>query len=165
MAAIARFERVSLARFTADRRDWMQGESTALYQAISLPRRATAGSAGYDFFLPDDLTLRPGESVLVPTGIRALMEPGWVLMLYPRSGLGVRHRLGLDNTTGVIDADYALAENEGHILVSLHYGRADGPVLHLEKGKAFVQGVFLPFGLVEGDAACELRRGGFGSTQ
>jgi len=165
MAGIARFEKVSPEQFRADRQGWMTGESDALYRALSLPQRATAGSAGYDFFLPDDLTLAPGESVLVPTGIRTPMEPGWVLMLYPRSGLGVRHRLGLDNTTGVIDADYALADNEGHILVSLHYGKADGPALHLERGKAFVQGIFLSFGLVEGDGTCETRRGGFGSTK
>ena len=68
--------------------------------------RATTGSAGYDFFAPESFTLVPHETILIPTGIRVMIEDGWVLSLYPRSGLGFRHRLQLDNTVGIIDSDY-----------------------------------------------------------
>ena len=76
------------------------------YANIRLPRRATKGSAGYDFFAPESFTLVPHETILIPTGIRVMIEDGWMLQLYPRSGLGFRHRLQLDNTVGVIDSDY-----------------------------------------------------------
>ena len=57
------------------------------YNNIKLPRRATKGSAGYDFLLPCDLELHPGETAKIPTGIRVYMEENYVLKLYPRSGL------------------------------------------------------------------------------
>ena len=165
MQKVARFEKVSRAQFT---QDWTrlfgpQGAEEA-YDAIVLPKRATAGSAGYDFYLPMPLTLEPGQGAPVPTGIRAVMQPGWVLLLFPRSGLGIRHRLTLDNTTGVIDSDYAGAENQGHILVGVRYGQTTGMPLVLDRGRALVQGVFVPFGVAEDDRAEALRTGGFGST-
>ena len=86
-----------------------------IYENIRLPRRATAGSAGYDFFAPADITLKPGETVKIPTGIRVWMEPEWVLKCYPRSGLGFKYRLQLNNTVGIIDSDYYYSDNEGHI--------------------------------------------------
>ena len=70
---------------------------------IPLPCRATAGSAGYDFAAPAETVIPAGGSVLIPTGIRAEMEPGWVLMLFPRSSLGFRHGVRLSNTTGIRD--------------------------------------------------------------
>ena len=71
-----------------------------------MPRRATSGSAGYDFFTPVEITLKPGETIKVPTGIRANMEEGWVLQIFPRSSLGFKFRLQLNNTVGIIDSDY-----------------------------------------------------------
>ena len=68
-----------------------------------------------DFFAPFDITLKPGETIKIPTGIRAQMEEEWVLKLYPRSGLGFKFRLQLNNTVGVIDSDYYYSDNEGHI--------------------------------------------------
>ena len=79
------------------------------------PKRATSGSAGYDFYAPCGISLKPGETVKVLTGIRARIDEGWVLTLYPRSGLGFRYRLQLNNTVGVIDSDYYGSDNEGHI--------------------------------------------------
>ena len=160
MTRVARFMRVSPERFAQDWRDAFPGENAPEFPA--LPRRATAGSAGYDFFAPRAFQLAPGETVKLPTGVRARIEPGWVLMLFPRSGLGFKYRLRLDNTVGIVDADYFGAKNEGHIFVKLT-NTGDRP-LSVAAGEAFCQGVFVPFGLTEDDDASAERTGGFGST-
>ena len=157
--AIARFSRVSEEQLRADLTGW---EDPMAREEIPLPRRSTAGSAGYDFVTPVRLELAPGQSAVIPTGMRAEMEAGWVLMLFPRSGLGFRHGIRLRNTVGIIDSDYARAENEGHILVKL-----ENPSDHLvviERGERFCQGVFLPCGLAEEEEVLPDRRGGMGST-
>ena len=155
--SIARFMHVSEEQYAA----------TALPEAlpvceIPLPRRATAGSAGYDFICPTDVTLQPSEAVTIPTGIRCEMQPGWVLMLFPRSGLGFKHQVRLANTVGVIDADYFHAANEGHIMVRIVNG--GDHALSISKGERFCQGVFLPHGLAEEEKVLSDREGGFGST-
>ena len=133
-----------------------------IYDGIRLPVRATPGSAGYDFFVPQRTVLRPGVNYRIPTGIRCPMDPGWVLMLCPRSGLGVKYGTRLTNTVGVIDSDYAQAANEGHIQVFM---TAEKEVA-LEAGDRFCQGIFLRYGWTEDDSgsAEEQRTGGFGST-
>lgn len=130
--------------------------------SVPLPTRATSGSAGYDFFTPEPIELAPGETVTVPTGIRARIAEGWVLFVLPKSGLGFRYRLRLDNTVGVIDSDYFGSDNEGHIIVKLT-NCGDKP-LSVKKYAPFCQGVFLPFGITESDATDGIRNGGFGST-
>ena len=160
---VGHFERVSEERFLKDTKElfpyWTFGAGDVI-----LPRRATAGSAGYDFFIPFDLVLRPGQSAVVPTGIRAVINDGWFLMLVPRSGLGTRYRMRLDNTAGIIDSDYSEAENEGHIMVKITNESLDDAVMSIEKGKAFVQGIFIPYGITSDDNALSRRKGGFGST-
>ena len=155
---IARFEHVSVAQYARD----MQLPNAMPVEAIPLPCRATAGSAGYDFTCPADVTLLPGQQALVPTGIRAFIEPGWVLINCPRSSLGRKHGIRLANTIGVIDSDYYFADNEGHILVMLVNG-GDHEVT-IARGERFCQGIFLPHGLAEEDAVTAQRSGGFGST-
>ncbi len=134
------------------------------YARVQIPRRATAGSAGYDFVTPVDLMLFPGESVTVPTGIRAKMREDYVLLILPRSGLGFRYRIQLDNTAGVIDSDYYGADNEGHILIRITNDSKSGKALSLQAGKAFAQGLFLPYGITVDDEVENQRSGGFGST-
>ena len=151
---------MSPERFRADWADAFPGEAAP--PLPELPRRATAGSAGYDFFSPLDFDLAPGETILVPTGARARIDAGWVLMLFPRSGLGFKYRLQLNNTVGIVDADYFGARNEGHIFIKLT-NAGDRP-LAVGAGEAFAQGVFVPFGLTEDDDAAGERTGGFGST-
>ena len=129
---------------------------------IPLPKRATAGSAGYDFICPADVTLQPGDAVTIPTGVRCEMQPGWVLLLFPRSGLGFKHQIRLANTVGVIDADYFRAANEGHIMVRLVNG--GNHAVTIRKGERFCQGVLLPHGLAEEETVLADREGGFGST-
>ena len=168
MYRIAEFEKVSFERF-CEGWESVRGKTdadtlTRAYEALSLPVRATSGSAGYDFYLPFDLVLHPGESVRIPTGIRARMEEGWVLMLFPRSGLGFKYRLQMDNTVGVIDSDYYYSDNEGHIFAAITNDSRQEKVLALKAGDAFMQGVFMPFGITESDCAAGRRNGGFGST-
>ena len=161
MGGIAQFMKVSRSRFEADWREAFPGGEPP-FDAVRLPRRATAGSAGYDFFAPAAFALEPGGTIRIPTGVRARIDAGWVLLLFPRSGLGFKYRLRLDNTVGVIDADYFGAKNEGHIFIKLT--NEGSKPLTLNAGDAFAQGVFLPFGITEDDEASEVRVGGFGST-
>ena len=99
MNKIAQFMKVSKEQFTADF-DSNFGNPAEVYEAIKLPSRSTKGSAGYDFKAPFDITLAPNETIKIPTGIRAKIDDGWVLMIYPRSGLGFKFRLQLNNTVG-----------------------------------------------------------------
>ena len=131
---------------------------------FELPRRKTAGSAGYDFFSPLTFTLEPGETIKVPTGIRAEIAEGWVLMIFPRSGLGFKYRLQMNNTVGIIDSDYFYSDNEGHIFVKLTNDSKENKTVIVEAGQGSVQGLFIPFGITEDDNVSALRNGGFGST-
>ncbi len=167
MQRIARFEKVSYEQFE---KDWLKcfpdtADVKEIYDGIKLPKRATAGSAGYDFYAPENITLTEGKSTLIPTGIRSKIENGWVLSIYPRSGLGFKHRVQLDNTVGIIDADYYGADNEGHIMIKLSCDAHDeGHTVSLSKGDGFAQGIFTQFGITLDDTADEIRTGGFGST-
>ena len=156
---IAKFGRVSEKQYAEAMKD---RDNYLPVAEIPLPRRATAGSAGYDFVSPLEVTVPGGGSALIPTGIRAEMEKGWVLLLFPRSSLGFRHGIRLSNTTGVIDSDYARAENEGHIMVKLRNPNPE-PVT-IGKGERFCQGIFLPYGTAEEADMPGERKGGFGST-
>ena len=129
---------------------------------VSLPQRATTGSAGYDFFAPEDIDLMPGEETIVQTGIRCAILDRWVLKIYPRSGLGFKYRAGIANTVGIIDSDYYHSDNEGHIMVKLvNNGSKE---IHIAKGEGFCQGIFSEYGLAIDDCVANKRNGGFGST-
>lgn len=165
---IAQFEKVSFRRFREGFEDSFgaaeEGKLREIYEGIRLPKRATAGSAGYDFYTPVPLTLRPGETVKIPTGIRVKMEQDWVLKCYPRSGLGFQYRLQLNNTVGIIDSDYYGSDNEGHIFAKLTNDSREGKVVELEAGTGFMQGIFVEYGITVDDDVRGIRNGGFGST-
>ncbi len=166
MKGIAEFEKVSIKQF----RETMSGlgiddkKIDEIYSEIKLPRRATAGSAGYDFFSTLNFELAPGETVTVPTGIRARIDEGWVLCLYPRSGLGFKFRLQLNNTVGIIDSDYYNSDNEGHIFIKITNDTNTNKTVKIARGDGFVQGIFTPYGITVDDDAVGARNGGFGST-
>lgn len=168
MRRIARFHRVSFEQFAEGWTDSFgpteEGRLRELYESIRLPRRATRGSAGYDFFAPLAFTLAPGETIKIPTGIRAEMEEGWVLKLYPRSGLGFKYRLQLNNTVGIIDSDYFYSDNEGHIFTKITNDSNEGREMTVNAGEGFMQGIFLEYGITVDDDAEGVRNGGFGST-
>lgn len=161
MKRIARFEKVSLGQFS----DGFDGRNAAqVYEGIKLPKRATSGSAGYDIYAPCDIRLAPGETVKVATGIRVWIEDGWVLKLYPRSGLGFKFRLQLNNTVGIIDSDYYNSDNEGHIFIKLTNDSNEGKTVEIPAGTGFAQGIFVEYGITLDDDADGVRNGGFGST-
>ena len=167
MQRIAEFQKVSFDRFKADYLDTfgtLEGVEET-YEGITLPRRATSGSAGYDYYIPYPLTLEPGQTAKIPTGIRCKIEDGWVLCNYPKSGLGFKFRLQLNNTVGIIDSDYYYSDNEGHIFAKITNDSNEGKVLKLDKGAGFMQGIFMPYGITLDDDAQGVRNGGFGSTQ
>ena len=168
MKRIAKFHKVSAERFMADWKDTFPETTektvTDIYNKIKLPARATAGSAGYDFFSPTDLTLNPGETVKIPTGIRVEMDQDWVLKCYPRSGLGFKYRLQLNNTVGIIDSDYFYSDNEGHIFAKVTNDSNEGKSVSIPAGTGFMQGIFVEYGITVDDDAKGVRNGGFGST-
>lgn len=158
---------------------------------VTLPRRATQQAAGYDlcaavdFVVPSiwkkdllgalellklrvthgDLTaaLANLKPVLVPTGVKAYMQPDEFLMLANRSSAPLKRFLVLPNGIGVIDADYYNNEaNEGEIFVQLlNFGLTD---YHIKQGERIAQGIFMPYLPADNDNAAGVRTGGFGST-
>lgn len=158
---VAKFEKISRRQFAEDLKKLLDLEED-LYEDIVLPKRATAGSAGYDFCSPVGITLEPGQSAKIPTGIRCMIDEGYVLQIYPRSSMGFRYQMALLNTVGIIDSDYYSADNEGHIIVGI-VNRGDRP-LTIKTGDRFVQGLFMRYYLAEEDEDLGERHGGFGST-
>ncbi len=165
MQRIAKFHKVSFEQFQESWQDTFgQPAEQNVYDNLKLPARATAGSAGYDFFSPLTFSLAPGETIKIPTGVRAEIGEGWVLMCYPRSGLGFKFRLQLNNTVGIIDSDYFYSDNEGHIFAKITNDSKEGRTLTVEAGQGFMQGIFMSFGITMDDDVTAVRNGGFGST-
>ena len=168
MKKIAKFERVSLRQYIKDYIDTFGNRPddiiTEIYSNIKLPKRATSGSAGYDFYSPINFILNPKETIKIPTGIRCKIEDGWVLKCYPRSSLGFKYRLQLDNTVGIIDSDYYHSDNEGHIFLKLTNNSNSDIHVKIKSGDALAQGIFVEYGITEDDDNCGVRNGGIGST-
>lgn len=134
------------------------------YNDIKIPKRATIGSAGYDFFAPFTFTLEPGETIKFPTGIRVLLDKDKFLAIYPRSGLGFKYRVQLDNTVGIIDSDYSNSDNEGHIFIKITNDTRDSKTVTINKGDGVAQGIITQFFITDDDRTDGIRNGGFGST-
>lgn len=165
MQRIAKFSKVSWEQFVKDWREEFDTDDEVtrkIYCGIDVPKRATKGSAGYDFFSPIGFTLSPGETIKIPTGIRCEMNEGWVMMGFPRSGLGFKYRLRLSNTVCILDEDYFYSDNEGHIFIKV-VNEGD-KTMTVKAGDGFAQGIFLQYGITEDDNATNKRNGGFGST-
>lgn len=171
---VARFEKVSFEQFKKDcTNTWVYNVDEKylklIYNNIRLPQRSTKRSSGYDFFYPgiSSVRIKKGESVLIPTGIRCVfLEDGYDLSIYPRSGMGFKHRLHLDNTVGIIDNDYFEADNEGHIMIKLSCDSRHDEYMMIQPGDKFAQGIIREFFLAEGDSEVDKqnRDGGIGST-
>jgi len=130
-----------------------------------LPQRATTQSAGYDIYpyISEPLTIQPGATMLIRTGIKAYMPPGWFLLLAVRSSIGIKRRLVIPNSIGVIDADYVdNPENEGEIFVAL-WNIGDQPQI-LQPNDRIAQGIFVPYATTAEDQPGDTRTGGIGST-
>jgi dUTP pyrophosphatase len=130
-----------------------------------LPGYATAGSAGLDLraCLDAPLTIQPGETHLIPTGLAIhIGDPGYAAMILPRSGLGHKHGIVLGNLVGLIDSDY-----QGQLMVSTwNRGQTEFTLNPMER---LAQLVIVPvmqvaFRVVDDFAGSERGDGGFGST-
>lgn len=161
---VGKFEFVSYDNFKSSFDNLDEALIKEMYENLKKPARATKGSAGYDFYLPMDIKLNPGETIKIPTGIRVSMLDNYVLKIYPRSGLGFKYRLQLNNTVGIIDSDYYYSDNEGHIFAKITNDSNENKTLSLKKGDAFMQGIFVEYGITFDDDVKDIRNGGFGST-
>lgn len=130
---------------------------------VKLPERSTAKSAGYDFFVIEDVVCKAHEITLIKTGMKAYMEDDDVLLLFNRSSNPKKKGLIVPNGVGVIDADYVdNPDNEGEI-GGLFYNMLDEDVV-LKAGDKMMQGVFVKYNITDDDNAEGERSGGFGST-
>ena len=130
-----------------------------------LPSYATAGAAGLDLraCIDGPITLQPGDTVLIPTGLAIhIGDPGYAAVILPRSGLGHKHGIVLGNLVGLIDSDY-----QGQLMVSCwNRGRSEFNVQPFER---IAQLVILPvahvaFAVVNEFEASHRGEAGFGST-
>lgn len=154
------FIKISLEQFKKDINDPNYKE---IYDNIKMPFRATDLSAGYDFYSPKEYTIKPNESLKIPTGIKVKMQSDEWLGIYIRSSLGFKYNIRLKNSVGIIDADYINAKNEGHIWIALYnHGKKE---IIINKGQAFAQGIFQKYLVTKDDETKNIKRaGGFGST-
>ncbi len=130
---------------------------------VELPKRSTKNSAGYDFFVPEDIVCKSHEITLVRTGIKAYFDQDEALLLFNRSSNPKKKGLIIPNGVGVVDCDYVdNEENEGEI-GGLFYNMLDEDVTLLA-GEKMMQGIFVKYGIVDDDTAEGVRHGGFGST-
>lgn len=134
-----------------------------LKNGLSLPKRSTKNSAGYDFYLPKSIVINPGEKIKIGSGIKVCLDQDKVLLVMPRSSIGIKKNIIIANTIGVIDSDYYNNEdNEGHILFVLkNIGEESVP---LERGERIAQGIITKFYTTDDDTSKETRIGGIGST-
>lgn len=165
-----KFEKVSFEQFLEALVDAVgdveEDDARNVWEEIKLPTRATGGSMGYDFYCPYTEFLEPGKSVVIPTGVRIkLPKPplGAGLIALPRSGLGFKYGIVLDNTAGVIDSDYYDSANEGHIKLKMHSTTTDD-VIAFNAGDRIAQGLIIPYLVTDDDNTTAKRDGGFGST-
>ena len=166
---MSKFMKVSFKQFEKDYKtifgDEVNDEDIRqMYDNIKLPVRATAGSAGYDFFAPFTMQVRSYNELLIPTGIRVKLDPGEVLLIVTRSGLGFKHYWRIANQIAVIDEDFINAKNEGHIMIKIRVENHEDDTVTVRTGEGFAQGIILEYGITEDDNATEKRVGGFGST-
>ena len=133
------------------------------YDEQKLPIRSTKNSAGYDFFSPISFELKVGESKVIPTGIRVIMNEDEFLGIYIRSSLGFKYNIRMCNQVGIIDADYYNnIENAGNIFVKIkNEGTAD---VSFDIGDRIVQGIFTKYLITDDDNTSSERLGGIGST-
>ena len=136
---------------------------SSIEKDIKLPERSTSKSAGYDFFVPEDVVCKAHEITLVKTGVKAYIPEDETLLLFNRSSNPKKKGLIILNGVGVVDADYVdNPDNEGEIC-GLFYNMLEEDVI-LKAGEKIMQGIFMKFAVTDDDNAKGERTGGFGST-
>ena len=154
-----KFEIISINQFNKDFKD-----TDTKYDDIIIPKRSTKFSAGYDFYMPYDLTVKKNEVVLIPTGIKVMLNSDEFLGIYIRSSLGFKYNLRMCNQVGIVDSDYYNnPSNEGHIFVKLK-NEGDNDII-LKKYDRYVQGIIQKYYIVDNEKEVEdIRVGGIGSS-
>jgi dUTP pyrophosphatase len=135
-----------------------------LTPSARVPRYETPGAAGFDLSASQDITVQPGEVMLVPTGLVVEVPSGMFLGIFARSSTPLKRGLMVANGVGVVDPDYCGPHDEVKIEV---YNFTARPV-HIKAGDRIAQGILIPTIRVEWEEAAELRpdsRGGFGATE
>ena len=169
MRKVAKFEKISWGQFQKDYVDTFGEGKTInmddvrkIYDDIKLPCRKTRFSAGHDISIPFNITLPSKEKLMIPTGVRCKMDTDYVMIIAPRSSLGIKKGLRISNTIPVIDSDYYDADNEGHIFVSvINDGKEP---IKFKVGDNIVQALFVPYGIADDNVVIAERTGGIGST-
>ena len=152
-----KFEKISFDQFKKDIKD-----DKDLYNEYIVPKRNTKASAGYDFYAIEDYVIKPNETLVIPTGIKVIMNPDEMLMIVVRSSSGFKYNVRMCNQVGVIDSDYYNNDsNEGHMWVALKNEGDEDYIIN--KGDAYCQGIFIKY-LTVGDEVSSVRTGGIGST-
>ncbi len=136
-------------------------------KGINLPIRKTKSSAAYDLEAAEDIVLpsfeKGSKPILIPTGLKAYMQPDEMLVIVPRSSSPKKQGISYPHSMGVIDADYyGNPDNDGHIFVQC-INLKDEEV-KIKKGEAVGQAIFQKFLTIDNDQADGIRTGGFGST-
>ena len=163
-----RFEKVKYDAFVVDMFKNIPNANylTKIYENITLPKRSTKHSAGYDICTPVDIVIPPHERRVVPTGIKAVFTPEemntWHLQMYVRSSVGIKQGVVLTNGTGIIDPDYQFADNDGDMMLALR--NTSDSIVKYKAGDRICQAVFCIHGLTSDDTADGKRTGGVGST-
>lgn len=154
-----KFEIISINQFNKDFKN-----IDTKYEDIIIPKRSTKFSAGYDFYMPYDLTIKKNEVVLIPTGIKVMLNSDEFLGIYIRSSLGFKYNLRMCNQVGIIDSDYYNnSSNEGHIFVKLK-NEGDNDII-LKKYDRYVQVIIQKYYIVDNEKEIEdIRVGGIGSS-
>lgn len=154
-----KFEVISINQFNKDFKD-----TDTKYEDIIIPKRSTKFSAGYDFYMPYDLTIKKNEVVLISTGIKVMLNSDEFLGIYIRSSLGFKYNLRMCNQVGIVDSDYYNnTSNEGHIFVKLK-NEGDNDII-LKKHDRYVQGIIQKYYIVDNEKEIEdIRVGGIGSS-
>ena len=157
-----------------------------LCKEVEIPTYAKAGDAGMDLYSPNDYTIKPGETIIIPTGIKMAIPKGYAILIQPRSGQSVKTKLRVANTPGLIDSGYrdeigVIIENIEPAISDIEYEFDDNGEIHIksilhgkdytiEKGQRFAQMrlVEVPTAsLLQVDSVEEIgenRNGGFGSS-
>lgn len=177
-----RFEKVSLENFRNDiaaqpqyhyesggtiwdpvRIDRVQTEE--VLASLKLPQRQTAGSAGFDFYLPSGVIFPPKRTTIVPTGVCCNLDPQTVLLVVIRSSAAIKRGLQLVNAIGVIDSDYyGNPDNGGDIILAIH--NSSNEAVAYPAGDRIAQGIVVPcsIGADTFPLPAIERLGGIGST-
>lgn len=164
---VAKFEKVSLEQFKKDMIDtfgdmYSEEDIKEIYNSIELPVRATKFSAGHDIKIPFKNSIPSNCTLKIPTGIRCKIDYDYVMLISPRSSLGIKKGLFILNTIPVIDADYYNAKNEGHIFICIKNNGNE--LLKLEQNESITQAIFVPYGVADDKDVLTEREGGIGST-